>query len=69
VVPVLVELLCRRTWLNRRLNDEVRAAAAAALGTVGTEPATEALLAEAKRGEGPVPHACQVALERLMGAR
>ena len=69
VIPVLVELLRRRTWLNRRLNDEVRAAAAAALGTVGTEPATEALLAEAKRGEGPVPHACQVALERLMGAR
>lgn len=69
VIPVLVELLRRRTWLNRRLNDEVRAAAAAALGTVGTEPATEALLAEAKRGEGPVRHACQVALERLMGAR
>lgn len=68
-VPVLVELLRRRTWLKRRLNDEVRAAAASALGTVGTEPATEALLAEAKRGEGPVPHACQVALERLMGAR
>lgn len=68
-VPVLVGLLHRRTWLNRRLNDEVRAAAAAGLGTVGSEPATEALLAEAKRGEGPVPHACQVALERLMGAR
>lgn len=68
-VPVLVELLRRRTWLKRRLNDEVRAAAASALGTVGTELATEALLAEAKRGEGPVPHACQVALERLMGAR
>lgn len=68
-VPVLVGLLRRRTWLNRRLNDEVRAAAASALGTVGTEPATEALLAETKRGEGPVPHACQLALDRLMGAR
>jgi len=68
-VPVLVELLHRRTWLNRRLNDEVRVAAAAGLGTVGTDPATEALLAESKRGEGPVSHACQVALERLMGAR
>lgn len=68
-VPVLVGLLRRRTWLNRRLNDEIRVAAAAALGTVGTEPATEALQAEAKRGEGPVVRACQVALERLMGAR
>lgn len=68
-VPVLVGLLRRRTWLNRRLNDEVRAAAAAALGTLGTEPASEALQAEAKRGEGPVVRACQVALERLMGAR
>ena len=68
-VPVLVELLRRQTWLNRRLNEEVRVAAAAGLGTVGTEPATEALLAEAKQGEGPVPHACQVALERLMGTR
>lgn len=68
VVPVLVELLCRRTWLNRRLNEEVRAAAAAALGMVGGEQATAALLAEAKRGEGPVPSACQAALDRLMGA-
>ncbi|HEU5393534.1 MAG TPA: HEAT repeat domain-containing protein, partial [Candidatus Methylomirabilis sp.] len=68
-VPVLVGLLRRRTWLNRRLNDEVRGAAAAALGTLGTEPAAEALQAEAKRGEGPVVRACQVALERLTGAR
>ena len=67
VVPVLVALLCRRTWLNRRLNEAVRAAAAAALGMVGGEQATAALLAEAKRGEGPVPSACQVALDRLMG--
>ena len=67
VVPVLVALLCRRTWLNRRLNEEVRAAAATALGMVGGEQATAALLAEAKRGAGPVPSACQVALDRLMG--
>jgi HEAT repeat protein len=68
VVPGLVALLCRQTWLNRRLNEEVRAAAAAALGMVGGEQATAALLAEAKRGKGPVPSACQVALDRLMGA-
>jgi HEAT repeat protein len=69
VVPVLTGLLRRRTWLNRRLNDEVRAAAASALGTVGGEAATEALLAETKRAEGPVARVCELALERLARGR
>jgi HEAT repeat protein len=63
-VPVLTHLVHKRSWFRRGEAEDVRIAAAAALGLLGGPEAVEALQ-RAKGSGGRVGEACEQALARL----
>jgi hypothetical protein len=62
VLPTLIGLLHRRRWLSRRRTEELRIAAAYALGALGMPEGMEALRAAARSGPAPLKRACESAL-------
>lgn len=64
-VPVLVKILERRSLFRRSLNDELRAAAAAALGEIGDESARAPLEKAAQEHSATVARAATQALMQL----
>lgn len=66
-VAPLGELLLRRTWINRRLQEELGAAAAQALARIGGAEAREALERGAARATEKVAAACRRLLARWAG--
>jgi HEAT repeat protein len=63
-VRPLGELVLRRTWINRRSQDELGVAAAQALARIGGAEARKALEQGAARGAGKVAAACRRSLAR-----
>ncbi len=63
-VPTLIALLHRKSWFHRKVTDELRIAAAYALGSVGRPEAVEALRAVMKSAPPALRQACEVALHR-----
>jgi HEAT repeat protein len=64
-VPALTQILARRIFLRRALNDELRAAAAAALGEIADDQARDALEAAAQDRNPAVARAAAKALTQL----
>jgi HEAT repeat protein len=64
-VPVLIAILGKRRFLRRALNDELRAAAATALGDIGEEHSRPALEKAAQDGNPAVARAAAKALAQL----
>ena len=62
VLPTLIGLLHRRRWLARRRTEELRIAAAHALGALRMPEAMEALRAAARSAPAALKHACEAAL-------
>jgi len=62
VLPTLIGLLHRRRWLARRRTEELRIAAAYALGALRMPEAMEALRAAARSAPAALKHACEAAL-------
>jgi HEAT repeat protein len=67
VVP-LSELLLRRTWINRRVQEELGEAAAQALARIGGDAAKQALEQAASRGSAGLGGTCRRLLARWEGA-
>ncbi len=63
-LPTLIGLLHRRRWFFRRATEELRLAAAYALGALGGPDATQALRAVAKSAGPGLKRACEMALSR-----
>jgi hypothetical protein len=61
-LPTLIGLLHRRRWLSRRRTEELRIAAAYALGALRMPEAMEALGAAARSAPAVLKHACEAAL-------
>jgi len=61
-LPTLIGLLHRRRWLSRRRTEELRIAAAYALGVLRMPEAMEALRAAARSAPGALKQACEAAL-------
>lgn len=64
-VPTLIALLHRKSWFHRKVTDELRIAAAYALGSIGMPEAAEALRAAMKSAPPSLRQACEVALRRI----
>ena len=62
VLPTLIALLHRRRWLSRRRTEELRIAAAYALGALRMPEAMEALQAAARSAPAALKRACEAAL-------
>ncbi len=62
VLPTLIGLLHRRRWLSRRRTEELRIAAAYALGALRMPEGMEALRAAARSAPAGLKRACEVAL-------
>jgi len=62
VLPTLIGLLHRRRWLSRRRTEELRIAAAYALGALRMPEGMEALQAAARSAPAALKRACEVAL-------
>ncbi|MCI0484292.1 MAG: HEAT repeat domain-containing protein [candidate division NC10 bacterium] len=62
VLPTLIGLLHRRRWLSRRRTEDLRIAAAYALGALRMPEGMEALRAAARSGPAALKRACEVAL-------
>jgi hypothetical protein len=62
VLPTLIGLLHRRRWLSRRRTEELRIAAAYALGVLRMPEGMEALQAAARSAPAALKHACETAL-------
>lgn len=62
VLPTLIGLLHRRRWLFRRRTEELRIAAAYALGALRMPEGMEALRAAARSAPAALKRACEVAL-------
>jgi len=61
-LPTLIGLLHRRRWLSRRRTEELRIAAAYALGALKMPEALEALRAAARSAPAALKQACEAAL-------
>ena len=61
-LPTLIGVLHRRRWLARRRTEELRIAAAYALGALKMPEAMEALQAAARSAPAALKHACEAAL-------
>jgi hypothetical protein len=62
VLPTLIGLLHRRRWLSRRRTEELRIAAAYALGALRMPEGMEALRVAARSAPAALKHACEAAL-------
>jgi hypothetical protein len=62
VLPTLIGLLHRRRWLSRRRTEELRIAAAYALGVLRMPEGMEALRTAARSAPAALKYACEVAL-------
>jgi HEAT repeat protein len=67
-VAPLSELLLRRTWINRRLQEHLGEAAAQALARIGGETAKQALEQASARGSAGLAAVCRRLLARWGGA-
>ena len=63
-VAPLSELLLRRAWINRRVQEELGEAAAQALARIGGDAARQALEQAAGRGSAALASTCRRLLAR-----
>jgi len=67
-VAPLSEMLLRRTWINRRVQEELSEAAAQALARIGGDSAQQALELASARGSAGLAATCRRLLDRWGGA-
>jgi HEAT repeat protein len=63
-LPTLIAILRRKQWFSRKAIEDLRLAAAHALGELGGADATEALRAVAQSARSDLRQACERALSR-----
>ncbi len=63
-VPALIQILFRKTWLSKRINEEFRCLAANSLGMIGGEDAMKALDYACGHAEGELYTVCKRILNR-----
>ena len=64
-IPELIGILTKKRWLRRQLNDELRAAAASALGDIGDKETEKILEKATSDSNSAVARAAAQALKQL----